>query len=212
MVMGIVRRGCLKSIVWHESGRLIDVGQAPETPESRRASAAASRGAAIVKPVGSHRDEPPRARRQHPADKLAYEACRYSRRPPRVFPVPLRQNGGRDPKQPTARATQQGEARHPADEIGHRLDDCGLWRRHLERSARRRQTFLLPRRREQVGAYLAPLLRHSLARKRLRHSDSPGIAGPQRCEHNDDLHPCAKSQWARSDESGRSNGWGSFTG
>lgn len=29
-----------------------------------------------------------------------------------------------------------------------------------------------------VGAYLAPLLRHSLAGKRLRHSDSPGTAGP----------------------------------
>ena len=38
------------------------------------------------------------------------------------------------------------------------------------------------------------LLRHPFARRRVRHSDSPGTSGTQRCEDNDDIHTRAESR------------------
>jgi integron integrase len=60
------------------------------------------------------------------------------------------------------------------------------------------------------AAYAAALLRHSLARRRTRHSHRPGTAGPQRRQHHDDLYARAQS-WACGCDEPRGSCSGSMT-
>lgn len=45
-----------------------------------------------------------------------------------------------------------------------------------------------------LGAYLAPQFCHSLIAIGYRHSHGAGAAGPQRREHDHDLHPCPEGR------------------
>jgi len=41
---------------------------------------------------------------------------------------------------------------------------------------------------------LPPFLRNTFARRRLRHSNHPGITRSQRCQHDHDLHSCPQQR------------------
>lgn len=71
VAMGIVRRGCLKSIAWHESSRRIDARQAQQSADSREAILPASHGAPIGRSIGEAQDEPVREWQDHPKEKQA---------------------------------------------------------------------------------------------------------------------------------------------
>ena len=77
----------------------------------------------------------------------------------------------------------------------------GVIRRHhldesvLPRSAQKCSPYF---RNSKAGALscLSPFFCHPPASIRLRHQNRPGIAGPFRCFHDDDLHPRAEQGWA----------------
>lgn len=73
MVMGIVRRGCLKSIEWHESTWRIGAFQALAQVNSRGANLPERSCAATGKLIGQPQDESAREWPDHPLEKRLAE-------------------------------------------------------------------------------------------------------------------------------------------
>lgn len=120
MVMGIVRRGCLKSIAWHESSRRIDALQAQLSADSRAVSLPASRCMPTGNSIGEAQDEPVREWPDHPSEKQAATVSGLTAwRFPGLCPT-LWQQRSRDPKLPTAmRTAHRFKASHPVQECRH---------------------------------------------------------------------------------------------
>ena len=74
VVMGIVRRGCPKSIAWHESSWRIDAFQALPGADPMRGNSPARGRVATGKSIGDSQDEAVREWHEHPQEKPAATA------------------------------------------------------------------------------------------------------------------------------------------
>jgi len=150
--MGIVRMRPGMSIVWHEAfapGGRWWIAKNSTQRHNHPAGAWAERHPSSIFGCA---DEPVRRRHRLPKTSFPKDDAARSWRRSRHWPAAFGQERRHDMELPhaTGRTALMLDARHPAQEISHRFDDCRLRRRHSQHRSGGSQAHFLPCRRQQA--------------------------------------------------------------